>query len=95
LKRASGCFQNVGKIVLTPEGSTLKTDMCKYVFGKLVFIKKNQSRSYLNHLVYWNSQLGYMFRPCGGHGQASTNVLKLSVHKRYFAKREHVWFTYA
>jgi hypothetical protein len=29
LKRASGCFQNVGKIVLTPEGSTLKTDMCK------------------------------------------------------------------
>ena len=29
LKRASGCFQNFGKIVLTPEGSTLKTDMCK------------------------------------------------------------------
>ena len=29
LKRASGCFQNIGKIVLTPEGSTLKTDMCK------------------------------------------------------------------
>jgi hypothetical protein len=29
LKRASGCFQIVGKNVLTPEGSTLKTDMCK------------------------------------------------------------------
>jgi len=29
LKMASGCFQNAGKIVLTPEGSTLKTDMCK------------------------------------------------------------------
>jgi histone-lysine N-methyltransferase SETMAR len=29
LKRASGCFQNVGKNVLTPEGSTLKSDMCK------------------------------------------------------------------
>jgi len=29
LKRASGCFQNVGKNVLTLEGSTLKTDMCK------------------------------------------------------------------
>ena len=29
LKRASGCFQKFGKIVLTPEGSTLKTDMCK------------------------------------------------------------------
>ena len=29
LKRASGSFQNVGKIVLTLEGSTLKTDMCK------------------------------------------------------------------
>ena len=29
LKRASGCFRNVGKNVLTPEGSTLKTDMCK------------------------------------------------------------------
>jgi len=29
LKRASGCFQNIGKNVLTLEGSTLKTDMCK------------------------------------------------------------------
>jgi hypothetical protein len=29
LKRASGCFQNVGKNALTPEGSTLKTDMFK------------------------------------------------------------------
>jgi hypothetical protein len=29
LKTASGCFQNVVKQVLTPEGSTLKTDMCK------------------------------------------------------------------
>jgi hypothetical protein len=29
LKRASGCFQNVGKNVLTPEGSTLKTGMYK------------------------------------------------------------------
>jgi hypothetical protein len=29
LKRESGCFQNVGKNVLTPDGSTLKTDMCK------------------------------------------------------------------
>jgi hypothetical protein len=29
LKRASGCFQNGGKNVLTPAGSTLKTDMCK------------------------------------------------------------------
>jgi hypothetical protein len=29
LKRASGCFQNVGKNVLTLEGSTVKTDMCK------------------------------------------------------------------
>ena len=29
LKRASGCFQNVGKNVSTPEGSTLKADMCK------------------------------------------------------------------
>jgi len=29
LKRAPGCLQKVGKIVLTPEGSTLKTDMCK------------------------------------------------------------------
>jgi hypothetical protein len=29
LKRASGCFQNAGKKVLTPEGNTLKTDMCK------------------------------------------------------------------
>ncbi|PNF14690.1 hypothetical protein B7P43_G10269 [Cryptotermes secundus] len=29
LKRGSGCFQNVGKNVLTPEGSTLKTHMCK------------------------------------------------------------------
>jgi hypothetical protein len=28
LKRASGCFQN-GKNVLTPEGSTLTTDMCE------------------------------------------------------------------
>jgi hypothetical protein len=28
-EKASGCFQNVGKNVLTPEGSTLKTDMCK------------------------------------------------------------------
>jgi histone-lysine N-methyltransferase SETMAR len=33
LKRASGCFQNVGKIVLTPERNTLKTDMYKYVFS--------------------------------------------------------------
>jgi hypothetical protein len=38
LKRASGCFQNVGKNV-TPEGSTLKTDMCKYVFGNYGFKK--------------------------------------------------------
>ncbi|PNF20109.1 hypothetical protein B7P43_G04790 [Cryptotermes secundus] len=29
LKMASGCFQNIGKNVLTLEGSTLKTDMCK------------------------------------------------------------------
>ena len=29
LKMSSGCFQNVGKNVLTPEGSTLKTDMFK------------------------------------------------------------------
>jgi hypothetical protein len=29
LRRASGCFQKVGKNVLTQEGSTLKTDMCK------------------------------------------------------------------
>jgi hypothetical protein len=29
LKRASECFQNVVKNALTPEGSTLKTDMCK------------------------------------------------------------------
>jgi hypothetical protein len=28
-KRASGCFQNIGKNVFTPEGSTLKTDMYK------------------------------------------------------------------
>ena len=28
LKRASGCFQNVGKNVLTPEGCTLKTSKC-------------------------------------------------------------------
>jgi hypothetical protein len=28
-KRASGYFQNVEKNVLTPEGSTLKTGMCK------------------------------------------------------------------
>ncbi|PNF35761.1 hypothetical protein B7P43_G12236 [Cryptotermes secundus] len=28
-KRASECFQNIGKNVLTLEGSTLKTDMCK------------------------------------------------------------------
>jgi hypothetical protein len=40
LKRASGCFQNVGKNVLTPEGSTLKTDMCKYVFGNYGLEKK-------------------------------------------------------
>jgi len=41
LKRASGCFQNVGKNVLTPEGSTLKTDMCKLVFGNYGFKKKS------------------------------------------------------
>jgi hypothetical protein len=29
LKRASGCFQNVGKNVLTPEEITLKNDMFK------------------------------------------------------------------
>ena len=29
LKRASGCFQNIGKNVLTSKGSVLKTDMCK------------------------------------------------------------------
>jgi hypothetical protein len=38
--------------VLTAEGSTLKTDMCKLVFGIYGLEKKNQSRSYLNHLVY-------------------------------------------
>jgi hypothetical protein len=37
--RASGCFQNVGKNVLAPEGSTLKTDMCKEVFGNYGFQK--------------------------------------------------------
>ena len=40
LKRASGCFQNVGKNVLTPEVSTLKTDMCKYVFVNYGYKKK-------------------------------------------------------
>jgi hypothetical protein len=40
LKRASGCFQNVGKNVLTLEGSILKTDMCKQVFGNYGFQKK-------------------------------------------------------
>jgi hypothetical protein len=29
LESASGCFQNVGKNVLTPEGITLNTDMYK------------------------------------------------------------------
>jgi hypothetical protein len=29
LKRASGYFKKKKKNVLTPEGSTLKTDMCK------------------------------------------------------------------
>ena len=43
LKRPSGCFQNVGKNVLTPEGSMLKTDMCKWVFGNYGFKKKTSS----------------------------------------------------
>jgi hypothetical protein len=37
--------------VLTAEGSTLKTDMCKLVFSNYG-LKKNQSWSYLNHLVH-------------------------------------------
>jgi hypothetical protein len=42
LKRTSRCFQNVEKNVLTPEGSTLKTDMCKQVFGNYGFQKKKK-----------------------------------------------------
>jgi hypothetical protein len=34
LKKASGCFQNVGKNVLTPKGSTLKIDVCFGNYGK-------------------------------------------------------------
>jgi hypothetical protein len=41
LKRTSGCFQNVGENVLIPEGSTLKTDMCKLVFGNYGLGKKS------------------------------------------------------
>jgi hypothetical protein len=60
LKRASGCFQNVGKNVLTPEGSTLKTDVQVRVWQ--LWFKKKQSRSYLNHLVLLPSHSRHMLQ---------------------------------
>jgi hypothetical protein len=53
LKRASGCFQNVGKMCWLRRGVRWRLTCASKCLAIMVFKKKIQSRSYLNHLVFW------------------------------------------
>jgi hypothetical protein len=51
----------------------------------------------VEHILYYSIlkiNLGYMFRPGGGHHQASANVMKLLDIKQYIARRDPERFTY-